>query len=171
MIPVTDLRALRQSSGYVELFEIDATAIGGSITRVTNDIPGGTSVALNTKTYSAFPVKGEGFDYTGDGSNPNPKLTVANVTRALIQDVINLGDLVGAKVTRIRTLEKYLDGGSSPNPSNSITDVYYIEQKTLENSTTIQFSLRSPFDLGDRKIGRVVTNKDFPAVGIMRPYR
>ena len=50
--------------------------------------------------YSAFPIKADGFEWSGKGSIPRPNLTVANIT-SLLSGVINSYDdllLLGASV-------------------------------------------------------------------------
>ena len=59
--------------------------------------------------YSAFPIKAEGFEWSGKGSIPKPTLTVANITSLLTGVISSYDDLVGSKVTRRRTFAKYLD--------------------------------------------------------------
>jgi len=59
--------------------------------------------------YTAFPIEATGFEFTGKGMLPRPKLTVANITTALSAILKDYDDLIGAKVTRKRTFAKYLD--------------------------------------------------------------
>jgi phage-related protein len=58
-------------------------------------------------------------------------------------------DLVGAKVIRRKTLEKYLIGGSAAaNPPVEFNrDVFYIERKSTETPILVEFELVSAFDV------------------------
>ena len=66
-------------------------------------------------TYYPAPIQGEGFETSSRGTLPTPVLMIA--TQGSQQDLMGLlrhqirkfGDIVGAKVTRIRTFAKYLD--------------------------------------------------------------
>jgi phage-related protein len=66
-------------------------------------------------TYYPAPIQGEGFETSSRGTLPTPTLTIA--TQGSQKDLMGLlrhqirkfGDVVGAKVTRIRTFAKYLD--------------------------------------------------------------
>jgi lambda family phage minor tail protein L len=66
-------------------------------------------------TYYPAPIQAEGFETSSRGTLPTPTLTIA--TQGSQQDLMGLlrhqikkfGDVVGAKVTRIRTFAKYLD--------------------------------------------------------------
>lgn len=114
----TDIRSLNPGA-LVELFELDATSLGGTITRVhagTNGLR--TPVVWQGNTYTPFPVEASGFDYSGKGQLPRPTLRIANVTGAVGVLVRDYGDLQGAKVTRRRTLAKYLDAVNFPAQRN-----------------------------------------------------
>jgi phage-related protein len=88
--------------------------------------------------------------------------------------MLSLGDLVGAKVTRIRTFAKYIDyenfidgvqpEGFSPNPNTELPrDIFFIERKSVENKNIIQFELSSIFDFeGIQLPGRLVLNSSCP---------
>jgi hypothetical protein len=67
--------------------------------------------------------------------------------------------LVGAKVTRRRTLQKYLDGSPQADPLQEFPiDIFYIERKTQETALAITWQLSSILDLeGVRLPRRVIT--------------
>jgi len=111
--PYTDLQNLNQTSGFLELYSLDTTALGGTVYNFTNNVsPAGGSIVFGTTTYTALPIMTEGWDFTAAGQTPKPTLTVSNVQKTLLAAVVSLGDIVGAKLTRIRTYEKYLDAAS-----------------------------------------------------------
>lgn len=108
-----------EPSAIVELFEIDATTIGGSVLRFhagTNGLR--QNVVWQGNTYTPFPLQTTGFDFTGNGQLPRPKLVMSNATGALTMLVLLYDDLLGAKVTRRRTLAKYLDAVNFPARRN-----------------------------------------------------
>lgn len=71
----------------------------------------------------------------------------------------SLGDIVGAKFSRIKTFLKYLDGANfsgNINPYNPNTglyeielprDIYYIDRKTVENKNIIEYQLNTILDV------------------------
>lgn len=152
---------------YVELYELDATIIGGTIHRFTNSTPlSGNVIAFGGYDYVLIPIEFTGLTQKSDGSQPRPQMSISNVGRILLSSVISLGDLVGAKLRRIRTFEKYLDNAEDPNPNAYIEDVFYISQKTSHSSSQITFELCTALELTELKVpGRQVLKKDFPAVG------
>lgn len=139
----------------VELFEIDATTIGGDVVRFHNGVNAlGNDVVWQGNTYLRFPIEASGFQYTGKGQLPRPKLTLANVTGLLGALVRVYQDLIGAKLTRRRTLLKYLDaanfadGNPSADPTAAFPDeVYFIDRKATENKLLVEFELSAAFDV------------------------
>ena len=146
--------------------------------------------------YVALPVKAEGFKF-GRGQLPRPTLTFSNalgtfttilaaansVATNIESGSIGLGlinnDLTGAKVTRKRTLEKFLPTSNySTTPSYNAFDssypefpqeVYFIDRKSEENREVVQFELAANFDLaGVKAPRRLVTRDQFPSAGIFK---
>jgi len=158
-------------SAIIEMFELElvsglhyAAASPPAITTYrfhagTNELSGDLIWAGNT--YSRFPVQAEGFEYSGSGQLPRPKLTAANLNGLLTLALLDVNaftpgnDLINARVSRIRTLKKYLDGGNFIGYTNPTADsyaefpreVYYIARKTLESRDVIEWELASVFDL------------------------
>ena len=146
--------------------------------------------------YVALPVKAEGFKF-GRGQLPRPTLTFSNalsafttilaaansVATSIEEGSIGLGlinnDLTGAKVTRKRTLEKFLPTSNySTTPSYNAFDssypefpqeVYFIDRKSQEDREVVQFELAANFDLaGVKAPRRLVTRDQFPSAGIFK---
>lgn len=102
-------------SAIIELYELELFADKHG----ANDIfrfHAGTKLTDNTdivwrgNTYLRFPVEADGFDYSGNGPLPRPKIRVSNVLSTITALLLTLPNgLEGAKVTRVRTLVKYLD--------------------------------------------------------------
>lgn len=163
MTLLADLQSL-DPGATVELFVLDSTAIsGGSVVRFhagTNQV--GTAIVWQGNTYSPFPVQAEGFEISGKGTLPRPTITVANVDGTVGLLVRDLEDLVGATLTRKRTLVKYLDavnftGGvnATADPTQEMDDdVYLVERKSAETKDVITFELASAMDVHGVRIPR-----------------
>lgn len=150
----------------IELFELDLEPITGSSTDkyyfTANLMPDNTKIQWQGITYEPLPIAAAGFERTTKGQIPTPELTVANVLGTLAAVVNTLDDLVGAKVTRRRTLLKYLDGGSSPDPSQEFPDdMFYIERKIAESSITITWQLASKIDLEGLQLPRRIITQNY----------
>ncbi|MEK6884381.1 MAG: phage minor tail protein L [Nanoarchaeota archaeon] len=136
-----------------------------------------TSIIWQGKTYIAAPIKAENFELNARGTLPIPKLSIVSqsdgiVILAVLKNQINtLGDIIGARVTRRRTLLKYLDAANTfegkltiPNPSPDPNaefprDVYFIERKSFESGTHIEYELASILDIENVQLpNRLVLN-------------
>lgn len=173
-------------SAIIELFELQLfSAIHGS-----NDVyrfHNGSSLNANGQItwrgngYFRFPIEADGFAYQR-GQLPRPKLTISNLSSnpniSAILLTVNTtttgNDLSGAKVTRIRTLAKYIDAVNFADNTNSTADpnaefpreIYFIDRKTTENREIVSWELSAVFDLmGIRAPKRQCTRSIFPAVG------
>ena len=151
-------------SAIIELFELhyDNTLHGstdilrwhaGANANLTGNI------TWNGNDYVRLPVKAEGFEYTNSGTLPRPTLSVANLNStitALLLDV-NLttpgNDLTGAKIKRIRTLKKFLDGESGADPYATFPiEEWFIDRKASETRDAVSFELASKFDLANKQL-------------------
>lgn len=150
-----DSQQLGIDSPYVVLFELDARPIGGDVYRFTPACYEFDMVGWQGETYTPFDVDAEGFDWTGKGTLPRPKLRIGNASLAISAAVIAFGDLLGAIVTRTRTLRKYLDGQPSADPTQHWPlDIYEIQQKTAHTKFFIEWQLASIMDAQGRKFPR-----------------
>ncbi len=105
-------------------------------------------------TYNAFPVQVTGLEYNGRGQLPKPKIQVANTLGTITALIQIYGDLLGAKVTIKRTLAKFLDAVNFPGGVNTSADptaefpddIFFVNQRTVENRSVVEFELAASFD-------------------------
>lgn len=139
-------------------------------------------IVWNSESYLRFPVEATGFQYQKD-QLPRPQLTISNMGSPSISSVLLLAnaftvgnDLTGAKVTRIRTMVKFIDAANfsgatnpfgTPDPDAEFPrEIYYIDRKSAENREVVQFELAASFDLaGIRAPKRQCTRDLFPSIG------
>lgn len=144
----------------VELYMLDATdqGVGAIIYFTAGTISGTSSVQHNGITYSPLDVTVEGMEYSAQGQLPTPTLTIGNVSKTIQAEVIAHDDLLGAKLTRRRTFEKYLDGQPEADSSAIFADdIYYFNRKTSHNKYIIKWELASEISYEGQQIpGRVV---------------
>ena len=150
----TEIQALAPSA-VIELFELDLALFDEGVVRFhagTNELR--QKVVWQGNLYEPFPIQAEGFEFNGGGQLPRPKVKVANVTGTITALILSYQDLVGAKLTRKRTLARYLDavnfrgGNASADPSAAFADdVFYIDRKSRETREVVEFELAASFDL------------------------
>jgi lambda family phage minor tail protein L len=147
----------------VEMFDVDLSPITNDpadIYYFTNQLKeDGTKVQWKGNIYEPLPILAAGYDKNTNGQIAQPSLTVANVLGTFTQVVRSFDDLVGGKVTRRRTLQKYLDGSPQADTLQEFpVDIFYIERKTQETALAITWQLTSILDLeGVRLPRRVIT--------------
>ena len=160
-VPVSELQASAPSAS-IELFELQLnTAIQGTNTLYrfhagTNLTGSNGDVVWAGAIYNKFPIEADGFEYSGNGQLPRPKIRVSNIL-GTITAIILTTPLEGAKVTRIRTMARYLDavnfaGGvnpyGTPDPAAEWPrEIYFIDRKSSETRDVVEFELAAAFDL------------------------
>ena len=168
-VPVSELQKINPSS-IIELFELElfANIHGSAVTyrfhAGTNALSTNGNIVWDGNTYSALPIEAEGFEYNAEsGSLPRPTIRVANLLGSITAILLNVNettagnDLTGAKLTRIRTLVRYIDavnftGGTNPygTPDTSAklpSEIYYVARKVSETRDAVTFELSASFDL------------------------
>ena len=143
------------------------------------DLDNGTAdndLIYNGNTYVALPIFLEGIEKSAEGASPRPKLTFANVESiikdnsifktqmddgtwhseidkvAVNSDNFKMDDLIGARVTRRKTLEKYTGSGVTGYEFGK--ELFVIDRITNKNSIFIEVELASPMDLGGVRVPR-----------------
>lgn len=156
----------------IDLFELDLTSVGVGVFGFTNSYQeDGKPIFFNKRPYVALPIKAEGFEYKGDGSLPTPTLTLATVDKITAAMVLNNRDLIGCKVTRIRTYEKFLDNGSEPNPAARFqNEVYVINRRNTLNEFQISWELTNIINFENKQLPRNQVIKNY-CTYIYRQYR
>lgn len=142
-----------EPSGLVELFELDASILGGGVLYFHGYTQVG-SVTWKGVEYSPWPIKVEGFEATTD-QPPQPTLSVGNVDGSISILCYQFADMVGTTLTRRRTLSKYLDGQPEADPTQELpADIWLVERKSSEDKEIVQFELSSPMDFGGVQLPR-----------------
>ena len=144
-IPIEELQQTNPSA-IIDLYELELVEglhyATGNPLGITTVYRWHSGVAQNSQgelvfdgnTYSQMPIEAEGFDYKGSSqksSLPRPTLRISNLLSTVstilaeINGVTPHNDLIGAKVTRFRTMAKFI---SSTNLSGqTITYVVTVQ--------------------------------------------
>jgi lambda family phage minor tail protein L len=129
---------------------------------VNGKMPAG-AIIWNGNEYQPLPIETEGFDYSGTGQLPRPKVRVSNLFGGISALLLGVNeftpgnDLTGARLVRIRTLSRFLDPANFPNNVNPYgtpdptaempQEIYYVDRKSAENRDIVEFELAAVFDL------------------------
>ena len=160
-IPISDLQQLAPSA-VIELFELQLnTAQHGSTAtyrfHAGSNLNNNGALIWNAQTYMRMPIEADGFEYSGNGQLPRPKVRISNIQGYVTALLLSLPNgLEGAKFTRIRTLARFLDAGNfpggvspySPDPTSEMPrEVYFVDRKVSETRDVIEYELCAAFDL------------------------
>jgi lambda-like phage minor tail protein L len=157
----SDVQLLDVPSPKVELFELDATGIGGGVVRFQYITGSDGPVMWQAEEYSYWPIETEGFARTSE-QQPTPKLRVGNLDGSISLLCLIYDDMVGAVLTRHRTFARYLDGAADADPMMFFTpEIWYIERKSSETAEFVEFELVSALDFGDAYLpsGQIIANQ------------
>ena len=173
----TESLEISEEGAVVSLFEI---LITGTI-NILCFHPENTSekIIFNGKTYEAFPIGLEGLEISSEGSQNRPTLIIPNVESllnsnstfrtALGNEKFTLDDLIGARITRRKTLFKYVRKDSEYDEQNPPAAyelpkaVYIVDRISAKSDIAVELELASPFDLSGTRIpSRNVVGKYCP---------
>jgi lambda family phage minor tail protein L len=142
----------------VVLFELDCSFVGGPVYHFTSTAYSTEAIVFDGVTYVPIDVEADGFECSGQGSLPTPKIRLSNANQVVNSAVITYSDLIGATFTRIRTFKQFLDDGDTPNPAAVMPlDIYKIERKVNQNKVFIEWELSASIDQAGKKLpGRQV---------------
>ena len=151
----------------------------------TNDIIFGRGTTEGEQTYVTLPIFMDDIEHSSTGAGNRPKLSIANVESILKQGSafktqmedgtwdatidgepllaqnFRMDHLVGQRVTRRRTLEKYT--GANVDAYEFDTETFIIDRIASKNPIFCELELASPADLGGIRIpARQVIGKYCP---------
>jgi lambda family phage minor tail protein L len=150
--PITEHIQRHSLGAEVTLYVLDMSLYGLGVQRL---VGGDEDIAYHAVTfdgdvYEAWPVQASGWQASAEGVTPRPTFTVANVSGMFTPLVAANNDLKGCQLTRIRTYDRYLDGGADPDPTQVLPlDVYLINRMTAMTETSITWELMSYVDQQD----------------------
>jgi lambda family phage minor tail protein L len=130
----------------VTLFHIDLSSFNEADFYITGGPDGGDAVSFGGQVFSPWPVRAEGFEVS-TGKLPSPMFTLANLSGILDPIVEQNEDLIGARLTRIRTYDRYLDGGVEPNGDAYLPlDIYEFASLEAHDNEVVSWRLSALID-------------------------
>lgn len=153
--------------GIIHLFQLDLARLGGPIYYFTGAATMTRPIVWGGNLYVGMYIEASGFEMTTKGTLPQPNLVISNLYGAANLLLSEYRGLIGAQVTRYRTMERFLDDGETPDPNAYLSkDVFRIAQKTSHTPMQIVFKLATPLDqegvlLPKRQVLRDVCNHTY----------
>lgn len=160
-ISYEDWERIYTSIGSAELIGADTGSIG-KVFDSGNEKAWQRNIIWQGQTFEPMTLEVSGLEMRSDGKASAPTLSMANningVQNAVSAYCLQFSDFAGVKLKVITTLAKYLDaenfsaGNATANPSEKREQIWFIEQKTSENSQQVTFELSNPVDFEGLKI-------------------
>ena len=189
---VSDAQDLEIASPLIELFELTIGTGSNNVLyfHAAKDLDAAAAdkdIIFDTKTYVTLPIELDDIEKKTGGAMNRPKLTIANVESILktgsafktqMEDGtwdgtvdeelvgasgFTLDDLIGQRLKRRRTLEKYT--GSGVTAVEFDTETFIIDRVASKTPIFVELELSSPADIGGIRVpNRQVIGKYCPWV-------
>jgi phage-related protein len=119
----------------IEMFELSLSSVIHGTNEIyrfhagSNNLEGYGNIFWKNNEYLHLPIEADGFEYNGQGQLPRPKIRVSNLSGTITAILLTLPNgLEGAKLTRLRTLARYLDPINFPPSGGALLteDNFYL---------------------------------------------
>lgn len=152
----------------VELWTIDLRNIGGQIYRFANDTNElGKNFIWQGHEFAVYPILGEGFEVSTQGTSNRPTLTISNALGFVTGAVEEYDQLKRATVYRHLVYKQFMDaenfaeGNSSADPLQEIKTSYVIERMVSLTREQGVFELAVPSESDGATVPcRVMTSQN-----------
>ena len=133
----------------VSMFTVEHT--DGTVFRFVPGSKDGLVVRYQGHEYLPLPIELTGLTADGAGPAARPSMKISGVNSVHTSTLLGFDNLRGAKVTRLRTLERWLDDSPTADPLRHWpVDIFRVESLASRTKTEIAWVLASPLDF-DRK--------------------
>ncbi len=124
-------------------------------------------------SYTPIPCEIDAIEKNSLGRVNRPEIKISNENLQISQLMRRKNDFKNAKLVRIQTFIKYLDGANFdsgenpygvPDPNAEISrETFIVYQKLAENKVFVSLSLSAPFDLANQTTpGRIILSRYCP---------
>lgn len=156
-------------SALIDLFQLDLRPVGATPNGNFNGIlffhagnqPWYSDVAFGGQLYAQWPVETKNFEWTTTATQPRPQISFSNIMGPFTSLNLQYGGLINAKVTRIRTFGRFLDGMPQADASCFFPpESWLINHKTQEDNQVCIYELSNPMDIEDVALPRRIVLAD-----------
>jgi phage-related protein len=147
-VPVSALQEIAPSS-IIELFELQLNVLQHGVSdtyyfHAGTNLNNNGDLIWNATTYLRFPIEADGFEYSGNGQLPRPRIRCSNIMGTITALILSLPyGLEGAKVSRIRTLARYLDAANFPARYNTLANTEALDAANWQRTGILAFGAGS----------------------------
>lgn len=147
---------------FVTLYQLDNRDNGGALLLFTPAVDGApqpfAALRYNNSTYLPMPMEITGLKRALDGPAARPTLRIAAADALTTFAILGADNLRGARVTRFRTLSKFLDGKPAADPRRKFGEERWrVEKLSRRTKDEVVWQLASPLDFDAKKLpGRQV---------------
>lgn len=163
--PIQEAQSASPSS-YIELFELDASAL----TSATGTVGGKTyftnseEVTVGDQVYLSIPVELTGLEFEGGAAPARPSLTLGAITGGIRTLILQYGNLLGARITISRIFKAHL-----ADPSQIFGRATFVLDRLTELSKTqATWELLSTLDFEGYKLPRRFISRDYCPFSVRR---
>ena len=152
---VIKIQELSQDT-FIDLFEVSGYNPNSPFDsfRFTNH----SGVQFGGKAYTPIACQIEMIEYTSEGQQPEPSLTVGDPDGIITDLILLYNNMEGASIHVIRTQARYLDGQSNADPTAILTEADFIIARREQHAPRklITFALANPIEVDGAKLpGRI----------------
>lgn len=153
---------LLDNTSVLDLFEIKLNDFDGYF-RFHGSKNLKSNIVFKGKEYLFIPCEISNLEYSSEGKQNRPTLSIANVNNYISNLIKDRGDLIGKRFYRKKILTKDLDdinfGGSNKNTLGASSfssfisvDTFIIQKKNSENKDKVEFQLANILDLDGQTV-------------------
>lgn len=149
------------TEGVISLYDLDLTSRGGPIFHFCSLADLQSVFSRGGVEYTPVPMQATGFEWRSTGAMPQPTVAISNAYGGVNLLLNDYGELLGVPLTRIRTLFRWMDQGSDPDPAAEIgRDLFVIAQKSSHTMAVVAFKLSWKADQEGTTLPRRVLLRD-----------
>ena len=143
-----------EKDDFITLHKIDLNPIGVVeeyyFTPTNNN---GTIISFDGQPYAYASISISSVEWKGDGTSTSASLVIPNIDKFGASLVTQYNDLVGVKVTRMRTFRHFLDGEEMADPEAIISkEIWRVERKVRMDKTVVEFELLPMHDVSNEQV-------------------
>jgi len=156
-------------TAVIDLFQLDLRPVGAVLVEGWDGVLyfhsgnqiNRTDIVFGGRQYAQWPVETRNFEWNMTTTQPRPQISFSNILGPFTQMNLEYGGLVNAKVTRIRTFAKFLDGMPEADASAYFPpETWVINRKVQEDREICIFELSNPMDIEDLSLPRRIVLAD-----------